>query len=113
MYKKKDTGSHRSSLSCQKMAEYLPSVPFTLTLVLLNKLRCHTHFQFSANQIIDPDCCYKFTYLMANSADPNQLASDLDLHCFQRQGIFGISRIRVKLMFIFISETLPTQWLNW
>ena len=44
-----------------------------LTLVLLNKLRCHSYFLFSANQIT---CCYKFTYLMANSADPDQLASE-------------------------------------
>ena len=38
---------------------------------------------------------------MANSADPDQLASlqkptDLDLHCLQRQGISGIGRTRVK-----------------
>ena len=37
---------------------------------------------------------------MANSADQDQLASekptDLDLHCLQRQGICGLSRIRVK-----------------
>ena len=28
--------------------------------------------------ILDPDCCYKYTYLMANSADPDQLASPED-----------------------------------
>ena len=38
---------------------------------------------------------------MANSADPDQLASsvkptDLDLHCLQMQGISGLSRTRVK-----------------
>ena len=37
---------------------------------------------------------------MANSADPDQLASqkptDLDLHCLQRPGISGFSRTRVK-----------------
>ena len=36
---------------------------------------------------------------MANSADPDQLASkptDLDLHCLERQGISGASRTRVK-----------------
>ena len=39
---------------------------------------------------------------MTNSAYPEQLASsevkptDLDLHCLQRQGISGFSRIRVK-----------------
>ena len=35
-----------------------------LTLVLLNKLRCQPI------RFLDPDGCYEFTYLMANSADP-------------------------------------------
>ena len=35
---------------------------------------------------------------MANSADPDQLASS-DLHCMQRQGISGVSRTRVKSPF--------------
>ena len=26
--------------------------------------------------LLDPDCCYKCIYLMANSADPDQLASE-------------------------------------
>ena len=34
---------------------------------------------------------------MANSADPDQKPTDLDLHCLQRQGISGFSRARVKL----------------
>ena len=34
---------------------------------------------------------------MANSADPDQLASELNLHCLQRQGISGFSRTRVTL----------------
>ena len=47
---------------------------------------------------------------MANSADPDQLASsswllkkptDLDLHCLQRQGISGINRTRVKIVNVF------------
>ena len=46
---------------------------YVLTLVLLNKLRCHTHFQFSACRITW-SWLYKFTYLLANSADPDQLA---------------------------------------
>ena len=33
---------------------------------------------------------------MANSADPDQLAIDLDLCCLQRQGISGFSRTRVN-----------------
>ena len=30
---------------------------------------------FQPIRLLDPDCRYKFTYLMANSADPDQLAS--------------------------------------
>ena len=61
-------------------------------------------------RFLDPDCWYKFTYWMANSADPDQLASseanqiswllqkptDLGLHCLQRQCISWFSRTRVK-----------------
>ena len=42
---------------------------------------------------------------MANSADPDQLASseassaDLDLHSLQRQDISGFNRTRVKIFF--------------
>ena len=52
---------------------------------------------FQPIRLLDPDCCYKFIYLMANSADPDQI-SDLDLHCLQRQGISRFS-IRVKAKF--------------
>ena len=34
---------------------------------------------------------------MANSADPDQKPTDLDLHCLQRQGISGFSRKGVKM----------------
>ena len=30
---------------------------------------------FQLIRLLDPDCLYKFTYLMANSADQDQLAS--------------------------------------
>ena len=30
---------------------------------------------FQPVRLLDPNCCYKFTYLMANGADPDQLAS--------------------------------------
>ena len=45
-----------------------------LTLVLLNKDATPTS-NFQPIRLLDPDCCYKFAYLMANSADPDQLAS--------------------------------------
>ena len=55
---------------------------------------------FQPIQLLDPDCCYKFTYLLANSADPDQLAlqkpTHLDLHCLQGQGVSGFSRTRVR-----------------
>ena len=42
---------------------------------MLNKLRCHAHFKFSANQIPwSIFFLYRFTYIMANSADSDQLA---------------------------------------
>ena len=43
---------------------------------------------------------------MTNSVDPDQLASatDLDLHCLQRQGISEFSRIRVNQVFIVHSQ---------
>ena len=50
-----------------------------LTFVLVNKLRCHAYFKYSASQItfvLGPVCWYMVTYLMANSADPDQLASE-------------------------------------
>ena len=72
-----------------------------LTLVLLNKLS-HTLLKFSANQIIWSRLLNKLTFLMANSVDPDQLASqkptDRDLHCLQRQGLPGLSRTRVMVL---------------
>ena len=52
---------------------------------------------FQPIRLLDPNCCYRFTYLIANIADPNQFASaDLDLHCLQRQDISGFSSCRVN-----------------
>ena len=35
---------------------------------------------------------------MSKSADPDQLVTDLDLHCLQRRDISRFSRTRVKLV---------------
>ena len=59
---------------------------------------------FQPIRLLDPCCWYKFTNLMTNRADPDQLigcadpdqltwSTDLDLHCLQRQDISGI-RVR-------------------
>ena len=42
-----------------------------LTLVMLNTPISN----FQQIRLLDPDCCHKFTYLMTNSADTDQLAS--------------------------------------
>ena len=47
---------------------------YSLTLVLLNKDAMPTS-KFQLIRLLNLDCCYKFIYLMANSADPDQLAS--------------------------------------
>ena len=66
---------HKSCLPCtssRKSTKCLLSQ--VLTLVLLNKDATPTS-NFQPIGLLDPDCCYKFTYLMATSADPDQLAS--------------------------------------
>ena len=54
---------------------------------------------FQPIRLLDPDCWYKFTYLMAVQIQISwllQKPTDLDLHCLQRHGISGFSRTRVK-----------------
>ena len=46
---------------------------------------------------------------MANSADPDQKPTDLDLHGFQRQGKSGISRTRVKANCVEMHKTFITS----
>ena len=46
---------------------------YTLTLVMLNKLRCHPTSNFQPIRLLDPGVWYKFAYLMANSADPKSV----------------------------------------
>ena len=40
---------------------------------------------FQPIKLLDPDCYYKFIYLKANSADPDQKPTELDLHYLQKQ----------------------------
>ena len=55
---------------------FLPLLCLTLTLALLNKLKdARPTSNFQSIRLLDQDCWYKFTYLLANSADPDQLAS--------------------------------------
>ena len=53
---------------------------------------------------------------MANSADPDQLASkkptDLDLHCLQRQGISNIGRTRVNIAILLYMDVFEYDWMS-
>ena len=61
----------------EKCRKYQNVITLSLTLVLQNKLRCRTYrtSNFQPIRLFVLNCCYKFTYLMANSADPDQLVS--------------------------------------
>ena len=53
-------------------------------------------------RLFNPGCWYKFTYLMANSADPDQLASSeanwSGSTLFAKTGHIWVSRTRVKIL---------------
>ena len=66
--------------------QYNQSINLNLTLVLLNKLRCHIHIL--------------------------QKPTDLDLHCLQRQSISGFSRTRVKIFLINFVQVFITRVLS-
>ena len=58
-------------------------------------------------RLLDPDCWYKFTYWMANSADPDPLASVgffrsqlIWIYSLQRQDISRFSRTRVNWILV-------------
>ena len=68
---------------------------------MLNKLRCHTHFLFSAIQITWCRLLIQIHILndkQCRSKSVGLKPTDLDLHCFQRQGISGFSRTRIKIL---------------
>ena len=82
--------SHKQCGSFQ--GENSDQLPYLLNL-------CPVEYIKMPIRLLDPDFLYKFTYLMANNADPDQLASSeastLDLHCLKRQDLSGFSRTRV------------------
>ena len=43
---------------------------------------------------------YEFVVRMENSVDPDQLASDLELHCFQKRVFFMIQFDKKKCYFL-------------
>ena len=80
-----------------------------LTLVLLNKLGYNAHFYFQPIRLLDLDFWLKFTYLMTNSADPDQLASSEDnwsgATLFAKTGHVVFSKRKVNYWFSNYTET--------
>ena len=56
----------------QGLNSYLIQMPIINILINLD---APPTSNFHPVRLLDPDCWYRFTYLMANSADPDQLAS--------------------------------------
>ena len=74
------------SYICQRKRN--TKVGCTLTLVVLNKLRCHAHFTFSANQFTGSRLLIQIQVLNG---------TDLNLHCFQRQCYPGSAELGLTL----------------
>ena len=72
-----------------------------LTLLTLNKLRRHTSTNFQPIRLLDQGFWQKLTYLMTNSADPDQLASSeanwSGSTLFAKTGHVVFSKRRVKI----------------
>ena len=71
-----------------------------LTLVLLNKLRCHKPLLIVSQidfliYVVDTNSHTKWQTVQIQISWLLQKPTDLDLHCLQMQGISGFSRIRV------------------
>ena len=88
---------------------------------MLNKLRYHRPFQISSQTDYLIGVFDKFTYLMTNSADPDQLASqkptDLDLHCLLRHGMTcstreGLGHKNVKIELVILSRVVSCLTLS-
>ena len=71
---------------------------------------------FQPIRLLDPHCCYKSAYLMAKSADPDQLAStDLDLYYLQNRVYPGSEGQGLKclpsdLIIMYHRPTTPQTW---
>ena len=74
--KKKKTNKTKQKKTKTFRMSSLSILLYVLTLVLLNKDATPTS-NFQPIRLLDPDCCYKFTKLMTNSADPDQSASSV------------------------------------
>ena len=82
-------------------------------LPLLNKLRCHAHFQLSANLITWSRVLTQI-HILNDKQDRSRKVGffkpiDLDLHCLQRWSISWLSRTRVNPCPAEPGYTLPLQ----
>ena len=71
-----------------------------LTLVMLNKSRCHAHINFDQSdyliQVVDINAHSNWQTVQIQISWLLQKLTDLDLHCLQRQGISGLNKTRVN-----------------
>ena len=58
----------------------------------LNKLRCHAHFQFEANQITWTAVLIEIHIFKDKQCRSRSVGTDLDLHCLLRQGMSCLAR---------------------
>ena len=95
-----------------------------LTLVMLNKSRCHTQFYFLANQITWIGFLLEIHIFNVKTVQIQiswQKPTDLDLHCLQRQGTScsareGLSQIvfaGMALLQLLIQHVKRIQWVKW
>ena len=80
----KQTRRHKSCLPCPPSgSSHLTSS--SLTIVLLNKLKCHSHFQFSAKQLIWTSLLIQIHILNDNKCSSKSFGfkkpTGLHLHC--------------------------------
>ena len=86
---KSDQGPYYLSLIHQifKFSEVWEREHIRLTLAMLNKLRCHAHFKFWANQITYSRLLIKNHILNGKQYRSRSVPTDLDHHCLQLQGL--------------------------
>ena len=98
-----------------KNVQIIASFLQPLTLVMLNKLSCHIHFQIQPVRLLDPSCWYKFTYLMINSAEQAQQAHSIKMTSYQRRSHHVASTLirRHFNVVCLLGDQLASEETNW
>ena len=82
-----------------------------LTLVVLNKLRCHTHFKLSASQIQIVNTNAHTEWQTVQSRSVSFLEANLSgSTLFAKQGISGFSRTMIKWSIVLLNKNTTYQF---